>query len=258
MKKIVLIVITLFLAFLYFNSQPKDILKVVNGQEVYISRPYQLVPLKRYPVVMAIPGNGRDARNYYKDNKKGLDFYTRQRDLAMQSGAIFVVVSNTSEPWGSNKELQNLIKTYDFVQAKFPVEKKWTIWGTSEGGVSMNRMVIEYPNRVKSVIGTFPVYDLEDMFINNQPTRERWKSKQKVERINPAQFPKKLAKKPYLIFHGKDDEVVPVNHSIRLKNELVKNDGEVYLNIVKGGHSSNNMRLYNDEKIKEFLNKSFK
>lgn len=257
MKKIVFIIILLFVAFFYFNSQPKEIITNVNGEEIYISRPYQLVPFKKYPVVMAIPGNGRDARNYYKDDKKGLKFYTHQRDLAVENGSFFVVVSNTKEPWGSDNELKSILKTYELVQHKYPTEKKWTIWGTSEGGVSMNRMVIEYPDKVKSVIGTFPVYDLEDMFDKNQATREIWGTRQEVEKVNPSKYPEKLAKKPYLIFHGNHDEVVPAEHSIELKDELLKNGGEVYLNIVNGGHSSNNMKVYDDKKIKEFLNKNF-
>lgn len=249
-----LIIAVTAIVFYSLNSLPRDRLIRLNGQEVYIATPYSFVNFKERNVVMAIHGNGREARNYFIGDKKGSKFYDHQRDLAVKSGAVFVVVSNGKYTWGTDRGLTSLLKVYNYVQKKYRVKKAWTLWGTSAGGTLANRMVIEHPDLVKNVIGTYPVFDLEDMFSRHPAAQVVWKEADRARAANPALHPDKLAQKRYLIFHGDRDKVVPAEkHSVLLRDTVNRMGGEVKLYIFKGGHYPYKTTRFWDREITDFI-----
>ncbi|SKB97082.1 hypothetical protein SAMN05660226_04073 [Parapedobacter luteus] len=88
------------------SAQPlvvRDTLVQVAGREVYIAMP----PITQdgYRVVLALHGSGREARSYKPGDSKANAFYVRQRDLAVKNGYLFVVVSNGSDTWGTDRGL---------------------------------------------------------------------------------------------------------------------------------------------------------
>jgi pimeloyl-ACP methyl ester carboxylesterase len=226
---------------------------LIEGRQVYLAYPSGVVKGKM-PVLMAIHGSGREAASYIPGDEKGNAFYQHQRDLAVNGCYLFVVISNGSATWGTEKGMAVLQSVYNYIASKFSVDKKWVLWGTSAGGVLMNRMVKTYPERVRKVIGTFPVYDLEESFGHLVSARPAWSSEEEAKKVNPALDPQALAKVPYLLIHGREDKAVPSEaHSERLANEVNRAGGKVELHLVDGGHSTENWNLYPDEIIKAFL-----
>lgn len=228
----------------------------VADHDVYISFPDSVEPQinKEMSVLMAIHGSGRSAASYCPDKEDRVPFYIHQRNLAHASGYVFVAVSNGSDTWGTDHGLKVMDQVYQYVQRKYSTKKEWVLWASSAGGVLMMRLIKEYPERVKKVLGTFPVYDLEEAYERRKGSNFPFNDNQSVAAVNPAHHPSDLTNTPMLIFHGKRDEAVPVKlHSLRLRDDVNKLGGHVKLVKVRGGHSTSNWHVYKDRMIRRFL-----
>ena len=195
--------------------------------------------------VIAVHGSGRSARDYVET-----EFYKRQCDIANSYGCLFAVVSNVRDTWGTDSGVYNVNLLIDYITQNYPVQKKVVLWCTSAGGVTANRLVKEYPDKIKAVIGTFPVYDLVSGF-NLDSCKKAWNCfdinefKAIIDGKNPPQFVQKLKSIPYFIAHGDADSAVLFSeNSQRLASESGDN---VYLQKVRGGeHSTDNFEYYGD------------
>jgi len=256
MLKGVLILLAMVMSSFFDFAIGKELWISIDNHDVYLSWPSDGNDgqLEAFPVLMAIHGNGRSAKNYAPGNEKSVPFYVHQRDLAVQLGFLFVVVSNGADTWGTDEGLSTLIKVHDYVRENYQVKEQWVLWGTSAGGLQMFRMIKEFPNKVEKVIGTFPVYDLLEAYERRKGGDFLWKDPLEFKNINPANFPSSLVEIPMLIFHGRQDEAVPVAaHSLRLRDEVRSCGGMVALRLVKGGHSTSNWHVYRDRKIRRFI-----
>lgn len=251
-----------FTVLLYNNSfstnLTRDTIVKISDQEVYISFPERNVNFASdpYPVLMAIHGNGRSAMSYSPEGEQSVPFYVHQRNLAIENGYLFVVFSNGSDTWGTDHGLKNLLEVYSYIKSNYSVKEKWVLWGTSAGGIQMFRMIAEYPEKIDRVIGTFPVYDLNEAYSHRESSNFIWKTREEFKSINPANFPEKLIGVPMLIFHGRKDQAVPYKkHSLLLKTDVNALGGSVKLRVVNGGHSTSNWNVYKNNQINNFLSK---
>ena len=194
--------------------------------------------------VIAVHGSGRGALDY-----KNTPFYARQRDICIENGCLFATISNRSDTWGINDGLYNVNLLVDYIISNYPVKTKVELWATSAGGTLTNRMVIENPEKVELVIGTFPVYDLKAAFELNS-CKNAWKDKAEKP-VDIPEFSDLLKTVNYYITHGDNDDVVPLEkHSLKLSMDLGDN---VYLEIIKGGeHSTDNYAFYGKAVEKAF------
>jgi pimeloyl-ACP methyl ester carboxylesterase len=194
------------------------------------------------PVVIAVHGSGRGAADYWQT-----PFYSRQRELALEHGCLFAVVSNGPDTWGLGDGLYNLRLLTEYVAANYPVADRFLFWATSAGGVLAHRMAAEYPQRVAAVLGTFPVYDLAREFRVLPSCSKAWGTQDEtafLRRIagkNPPELAEKLENIPYFIAHGDSDSAVPLeDHSLRLAQRLGEN---VHLQVIPGGeHGTGDLR----------------
>lgn len=213
---------------------------------VYLEEP----PGKITSVVVAVHGSGRGALDY-RDHK----FYRKQRDLALQNGCVFAVVSNRRDTWGTDDGLYNINLLVDFLMEKYAVEKV-ILWATSAGGSLASRMVKDFPQKVSHIIGTFPVYDLSAEF-HSDACRRAWGTENlneflaKIQGKNPADFPEALKAHRYYITHGSADTAVPLTeNSLKLKADL---GDKVTLEIIEGGiHSTKDFSFYGKAVQKAF------
>lgn len=232
---------------------PNERITYVGGRMVYIAWPGR-VPADSVPVLLALHGSGREAESYRPGSPKGVPFYIRQRDLTLKAGYMFVSVSNQKDTWGTDAGLGAAMEVYSFVCNAYKVRRKWTLWGSSAGGVLMNRLVRMHPEMADRALGTFPVYDLRIAFARLKSAREAWGSEDAFVEVNPAGYSAALTRIPYLVFHGTDDQAVPIEaHSERLKEAVNGQGGKVILFPVPGGHNIENFALYDDRVILEFL-----
>lgn len=120
---------------------------------VYIKEPDSFK--KNAVAVIAVHGSGRGAKDYTET-----EFYKKQCDIAIENGCLFAVVSNVRDTWGTDDGVYNINLLTDYIIKNYPVKNKVVLWCTSAGGVTANRMVKAYPEKILAVIGTFPVFDL--------------------------------------------------------------------------------------------------
>jgi len=214
--------------------------------QVYLAYPKELKHHEKVSVIIAIHGSGRNALSY-----KYVDFYKYQRDIALCKGYVFASISNDKDSWGLDDGLFNVNLLCNYLKENHNAKEKFALWGTSAGGVLMNRMVKEYPNKVNFLIGTFPVYDLLIEFNVLNMCRSAWGTEDKEEFMkliqgkNPADFPYALTNHTYYISHGLYDAAVPAQqNSIRMRDEVNAHGGNINLDLVTGGHSTSNYNVY--------------
>ena len=219
--------------------------KFQNQGTCLVETPEPLEAGKDYPFVVAVHGSNRGSIDYLET-----PFYSRQREIALENGCIFGVISNGYDTWGTDDGLYNLKLFIEHIKKSYPVKSKAILWATSAGGVLASRLVNEYGELVDRVIGTFPVYDLESTY-PLQTCRVAWRAKsieqfkEAIEGKNPPTFVDGLKNTKYYITHGDSDSAVPLEaNSARLKTESGDN---VFLQIIRGGvHSTGNFDFYGE------------
>lgn len=205
-------------------------------------------------VLFAFHGSGREARSYMPGDPKSNAFYEYQRNIALECGYVFVVASFGNDIWGKARAANDFISIYRHVLKTYDVEKEWTAWNTSAGGVLFANVHRMSPGIFRRAIGTFPVYNLKDSFERLESARKAWQDLSFAE-YDPSNFPSSVIGIPYLIFHGRSDEAVPVElHSLKLKRDLGHAQTSIRLIKVRGGHSTSNWKMYQKRKIVRFLN----
>lgn len=228
-------------------------LERLNGRPVYIAWE-GVIHGKPVPVLLALHGSGRSAESYAPGSPQSVPFYVRQRDLALQAGYLFVSISNGKDTWGTDEGMNAILDLVRFVRKEYQVKEKWALWASSAGGVMLGRIVRYHPDLVCKALGTFPVYDLKDSYQNLKSAKEAWASAEAFSKIDPSGYPDAFVKIPYLVFHGSDDKAVPLErHSERLRREVNALGGKISLQVVDGGHSTQNFSLYDDDLILKFL-----
>lgn len=203
------------------------------------------------PVLVAVHGSSRGALDY-----RDTPFYRMQRDIALENGYLFAAVSNGPDTWGLDDGLYNTDLLIDYLTANYPVKKSVALWGSSAGGTLVNRMVMEYPEKVDFILGTFPVYDLLAE-LDLPSCRQAWKTadmevfQKLVAGINPAEHPEKLRDHAYYIAHGTADTAV--NYTAN-PVKMCKDVGEnVYLETIPGaGHGTGDFSYYGEAVKKAF------
>jgi|GEM_PF-1717409 len=232
-----------------------DTLIELGDKELYIAFPEP----GRCPVdvVFALHGSGRQARSYRDGDPASSAFYCYQKELALEAGCLFAVVSNGTDTWGTKAGLATVAAAYTYIRRHYNVKSQWTFWATSAGGALLSRILMEKPAMVKKAVGTFPVYDMDDSYKRLASARNTWDALKTEERMyDPKEHPEVFSGVPYLIFHGRADVAVPVErHSAQLF-ETLKRAGkqkDLKLYIVDGGHHTSNWAVYDKKRILKFI-----
>ncbi|MCT1526039.1 prolyl oligopeptidase family serine peptidase [Sphingobacterium hotanense] len=229
----------------------KDTLFHLKGREVYIAFPPKINPKNK--VLFAFHGSGREARSYVPGDARSNSFYIKQRDLAVKENYIFIVISFGQDIWAINQSAVNFLSIRETLLKEYDLADQWTVWASSAGAVLFANVLKLNPKIFDKAIGTFPVFDLHAAMQRVKSARDLIPVDQ-LENLNPANFYFVFNNLPYLIFHGDQDEAVPIElHSLYLKKLLKSNFNKVKVQKVKGGHSTSNWHLYDETKISKFL-----
>ena len=213
----------------------------------YIALPPSAEAGGKYPLLLAFHGSGRGALSY-----RDIPFYRRQRDIAVSCGYIFAVVSNGPDTFGKDDGLENIENLYTWIGQNYPVSEQVVLWATSAGGLLMHRFFRLSPERVSLLLGIFPIFDPLEMpqlpsMMRAFGATDRDSLLRKVYALGivPSAFPKGLYRKKYLVIaHGREDKAVPIAQSHELMKQVERDGGEMTLVEKPGGHSTQNMSLY--------------
>lgn len=152
--------------------------------------------------------------------------------------------SRCQEACGSNLARQDVKDAIDHVLKEYPVDGgNIFLLGLSGGGMMALLMCGFCPEYFKAVGAYVPITDLKKWAGQNRDYREHvlaccGDSEQEMERRSPMSYVDTIAKANLKIFHGKQDPVVPVSHSLELYAALMEcyPKSRVYLDIFDGGH----------------------
>ena len=193
-------------------------------------------------VVLALHGSGRGIADY-----RTVPFYMKQLEISVNYGYAFAVLENGPDTYGTDDGVHNTDIAVKYLQNKFGTERI-IFWATSAGGACAFRYIIEHPNTISAVIGTFPVVDLKSAFTVLSSCRRAWHAEnmtleeysKKIEHKNPADAIEKLSGIPMYIAHGRMDKAVPFESN----SALLAKAGAVIHELKDGIHSTDDMRYY--------------
>lgn len=176
----------------------------VGNTNVYLASPNHITN----KWILGIHGSGRSPYDY-----QTTAFYVYQRDLTVNHGCTFVCPELVDNVWGKPEGISILDSVFNYmVDAGF--SDKHMIIAVSAGGSLMFRYAELHPERLASLIGIFPVWDIEAM--DHPAMKKAWNTdnvrlKERVRLYNPARYPEALPDVPIVICHGKNDTVVPLH-----------------------------------------------
>lgn len=151
---------------------------------------------------------------------------------------------NCRSACGSNVAKQDIKDAIDHVLSEYPVdEENVFLLGLSGGGMMSLLMCGFCPEYFKAVGAYVPITDLKKWAQQNETYRPHvlaccGDSEQEMKQRSPMSYVDTIAKANLKIFHGKQDPVVPVSHSLELYAALMEKHpkSRVYLDIFDGGH----------------------
>ncbi len=150
---------------------------------------------------------------------------------------------NCKQACGSELAKQDIQDAIDYLIANDLVDKdNIFLLGLSGGGHMALLMAGKCPEYFKAIGAYVPITDLSRWAEENTGYAPHilacCGTKKEMLRRSPISYVDTIAKANLKIFHGKDDPIVPVSHSIRLFNTIVKKHptARVYLDIFDGGH----------------------
>lgn len=224
----------------------------LNYGQVYIVKPKTVE--KKLPLLMALHGSGREALSY-----RDIPFYTRQRDIAIESGYIFACISNSSHTFGTDEGYENVLKLYEYIKNNYNIYKDIALWSSSAGGLMMHRFFREYKDNIKLLLGTFPLFNpLTTLKIKS--LLRAYGASNEAEFINilkdksPDRYPLDIYKDTKIVIaHGVDDNAVNISQSEALLKQVTTYGGDMELIKTAGGHSIENFALYETKSFHKAL-----
>lgn len=231
----------------FFNPKIVEYHYKLDGRDIYsVESRSDFDSFYEKPILLALHGSQRESENYKTKSVEGENFYIYQKEKALENNYRFLSIRLDTDVWGNEEGIESLSRLYDYESENDHYNQHWLLWATSAGGVNAYRMIGDRPDLFTKMIGTFPVYDTEQMTLVNSRADAYWD-----RQYNPADYPEKLSNANFLIFHGLDDNIVDIDlHSGKLKNDMPQN---VELIKTLGGHSTDNFYVYDDEKINDFM-----
>jgi len=196
------------------------------------------------PVVLALHGSGRGIDDYHSH-----PFYMRQRDLCLEYGYTFAVLQNGPDTYGTDEGLHNTALAAEMLLNHWTSQRSLLLWATSAGGVCAFRYAAGNPEKVRGIIGTFPVVDLESVFPVLSSCRAAYSLTEnefetfaiQIQGKNPAELLPRLRQIPMYIAHGTRDRAVPYRDNALLLSEKA---GAHLYTIENGVHGTADFRYY--------------
>ncbi len=212
------------------------------GGTVYLACPDR--PSRSW--VMGIHGSGREALSY-----RDVPFYSRQRDLALESGCAFAAISMGQAVWAREEGFERILALHGWMVAQ-GYRRRCIPMASSAGGCQMFRLAETKPEYIAALIGIFPVWDVEKITLPSLAAAWGLESDalhSSLQAVNPARHPERLPDVPIVLCHGLNDSAVPVaDHALALARVR-----PIQLHMTADGHSTQAFHLYDTPLIAEAL-----
>lgn len=148
---------------------------------------------------------------------------------------------------GSEYARQDIKDAIDYLVEREEIDTDNIFLLGASGGGHMALMMAGFCPEYFKAIGAFvPITDLVQWIGENENYREHiaaccMNDVCEMEKRSPVCYIDKIAKANLKIFHGKFDPSVPVSHSLKLYNHIMRDypEARVFLDIFDGGHEMN-------------------
>lgn len=136
-------------------------------------------------------------------------------------------------------DILNIVSLAD--EFDFADKSKWGIEGWSRGGMMTYLTLLKNPNfRCAVLVGA--ISDLKSYVMSSENRKSIYKKiigkadfEKKLEERTIMNFVDKLPNIPYLIMHGKSDETIPVEQSIKIASKFKELNYHYRLELLEGG-----------------------
>ena len=145
--------------------------------------------------------------------------------------------------------IDDLANATDFVLSKYKINtKKVFIYGHSYGGYATYMSIIKYPNKFAAGVAVSAPTDIKLWMKQNKKEKnifayEFWQtalgnnnSAEYLNRISPISYSNTILK-PMMVFHGKLDQIIPVEQAENMREKLKLNPSIIFKVLEKEGHS---------------------
>jgi dipeptidyl aminopeptidase/acylaminoacyl peptidase len=241
----------------------------------YLNLPLDYSKDSLVPLVI-IPHGGPWARDYWELNNFSQYFATR---------GYATLRVNFRGSTGFGKEhilagvnsidkimIDDIAKSAKYIIANYSIDRKNVfIFGHSYGGYATYMSLIKYPELYSAGVALSAPSNIKSWLKlqkkeKNYFAYEFWKTalgekdSKYLSKISPINYVQKFDR-PLLIFHGKNDQTIPVDQSIKMNKELKANNKDVKLEILENeGHTifDSNSKGYILDAADEFFKNNFK
>lgn len=224
------------------------------GYRVYV--PKDRNPKIKLPVMLYLHNNGANGT----DNKKQIEGF--DKFIASKSKSFnYIIVFPQARPnsYWIGTQTEQAVKALDQTIEEFNGDpQKLYLAGHSLGGYGTWTTAVEYPQKFAALVpiagGIVPPFDLP-------PIAKMLFPKPIIEILNAPNpydaLAKKIGNTPVWVFHGAEDESIPVKESRNIVAALKKNGSKnvSYTEYVKTDHNDALLKAFAEPKLYVWLNK---
>ncbi|HKF47411.1 MAG TPA: prolyl oligopeptidase family serine peptidase [Terracidiphilus sp.] len=225
-----------------FLNRRIDLQGVTYRFQVYVPEDYRLEDRRKWPIILFLHGRGERGGEGMWQTQIGLPLEVRDHP---ERWPFIIVMPQCRYPnfWTDPGMLQMAMAALDRESAEFHADPARTyLTGISMGGYGAWELARDYPRRWAAIAiaagGPFWSY-----------SPERWQEAATL----PAEYARAMGHTPVWLFHGSEDNVVPVRESELMYNALKSNGGDVRLWIYQGLHHDSWARAYNEPDLPRWL-----
>lgn len=226
------------------------------------ARPYQIyVPpnydsSKKWPIILFLHGAGEQGWDGYKQSTVGLGYAVRRY---AQNFPAIVIFPQARPPFGwMDEDTEFAMQTLAAAEKEFSTdEDRVYLTGLSNGGYGSWKLAYKYPDRFAAALVICG-------FLSDD---ERYNSDVPLPRFNPAiktnnknlhqALAERIQHLPVWIYHGDDDNVIDVDGSRKIYQELKNLGAPVkYTELPGFGHESWDVAYRSDSTMKWLFNQT--
>ncbi len=195
--------------------------------------------------VVVFGGHGSVGETTNITDEAAVDF----RAELLRMGYLLVCPDCGPSNWGNREGTRIALRSIEQLpDAGYPLPQKLPLLGYSMGGCAALMFAVRHPERVERVVDIFGAVDLEWMRANKYPCEmgQLYPDPAALQESIPYNFIDQLKDFPIRIVHGTDDDVVPLEQSLRLR-DLLKAAGApdvTMTRIPQLGHTNEIMRAW--------------
>ena len=209
--------------------------------------------LKSGKVALTFGGRGETATSSNVDDASALDF----RKKLFAKGYAVLIPFCGSDSWGSEEASATALQALQHLEhdAGLVIPPRIPVFGFSMGGLHSLMFAARHPERISKVADIFGAIKLADLTQRYPLINQLYPNAEAMKKSNPLNYLPTLAQIPVRIYHGDQDQLVPIAWSIDLEKRLREHGANVQLVVVPNvGHSNAILQPIGDDLI-DFLTK---